>query len=152
MSESQVAPMASPWEPLGRHRPLGAMSASQREVTGPECAMRRVLQRFDGRLRAASRRLAAGDEDFAEDLLQEAHVALFELDASRYTADDDAFLCRKMVWRMWEVTRRERGRPDAARSGESTAARDSRPCERFGGTAGYDSGNSQPNRGVAEMS
>lgn len=117
MSESQVVPTVSPWEPLGRHRPLGALSASQREVTGPECAMRRVLMRYDGRLRAVSRRLAAGDEDFAEDLLQEAQVELFELDASRYTAKDDALLYRRMVWRMWEVTRRERGRVDAAFAG-----------------------------------
>ena len=53
-------------------------------------------------------KVSDGDPDWADDLVQEARVHLWELDPSRYTAADDAFVRASLWRRMIDCARAER--------------------------------------------
>ena len=95
--------MKSPPAPLSAPRPTRAppsaivLSPEQREVVPPGFALRAAYDRLWPMMRCIAMRLADNDADFAEDLLQEAFIHLWELDPSRFDDADQPYL-KKALW------------------------------------------------------
>lgn len=58
-------------------------------------------------VRSMARRIAQGDAQFEEDLVQEAQIELWEIDASRFDEEDQMYLKRALVTRMIKAAERE---------------------------------------------
>ena len=79
------------------------LSPEQQEVWPPGFALRATYERLWPMMRSIAMRLADKDADFAEDLLQEAFIHLWQLDPSRFDEEDQAYL-KKALWaRMLDV-------------------------------------------------
>ena len=59
-----------------------------------------AVAKFRRFIRYGAMVLAGGEVDVAEDLEQEAYIVLWELDPSRFDADDDGYLLRAVFKRM----------------------------------------------------
>ena len=54
-----------------------------------------------------------GDQDLRDDLVQEARICLWETDPTRFDLEDQEdlrYLCRIVIYRMWQVWKAEVGR------------------------------------------
>lgn len=74
-------------------------------------ALELAIARFERRLRYASRVVAAGDRDLAEDFYQAAIAELWEVDPARFDTDDDGYLWQVMMNRMLKSRRGNEGNP-----------------------------------------
>ena len=82
----------------------------QIEVCEPGRAYRLARERMGPMIRGISTTLADGDLQLKNDLLQEADIALWELDASRFHADNERYFRRAVSVRMRLFMRAERRR------------------------------------------
>ena len=85
-----------------------AASYYQRQVFAEGRAFGIAAARRMGFLRRVARIISRGDRQLAEDLLQEALIAMWELDPSRFDAEDERAFTRMLVDRMKQVRRREK--------------------------------------------
>lgn len=70
-----------------------------------------TIARLEKRLRHAARMVAEGDADLADDLYQRAITYLWELDPSRFDAEDEGYLWQSLVNRMIDGRRADEGNP-----------------------------------------
>jgi hypothetical protein len=76
-------------------------------VYGEGLAFAAAMARLEEYLRKIAFRIAAGDAEFADDLVQEARIELWEIDASRFDEADQMYLKRALVTRMIRSAERE---------------------------------------------
>ena len=94
-------------EPRRAVSPITA-SYHQRQVFAEGRAFGMAAARRIGFLRRVARMISRGDRQFADDLVQEALIAMWELDPSRFDASDERVFMRMLVDRMKQARRKER--------------------------------------------
>jgi DNA-directed RNA polymerase specialized sigma24 family protein len=104
----------TPQRPTRAPPPAVKASPAQLDIYLPGPALCAAHDRLWPLLRSIAMSLANDDEDFADDLTQEAFIKLWELDPSRFDEADQAYLKRALVTRMLDAVDRERreGRPE----------------------------------------
>ena len=100
-----------------------AASYYQRQVFAEGRAFGIAAARRMGFLRRVARIISRGDRQLAEDLLQEALIAMWELDPSRFDAEDEHAFLRMLVDRMKQVRRREKAATREDRREEKVSTR-----------------------------
>jgi len=88
-------------------RPESEASIVQHNVYGEGRMFAAAVARLTQYLRMIARRIADGDKHFEDDLVQEALVELWEIDASRFDESDQMYLKRSLVTRMIRTAERE---------------------------------------------
>lgn len=83
--------------------PAIILSAEQRERYVPGPALRAAYERLHPLMRRLALSLADHDEDFADDLLQEAWIRLWEMDPSRFGDADQAYVKQALFARMLDA-------------------------------------------------
>ena len=101
-----AAPVQAPPEELVSLREPD-VSPAQREVYDEVPAFVVAIKRLTPFLRRFAGRIADGDAQLTEDLVQEALIALWELDPSRFGEGDQLYLKRALVRRMINAAERE---------------------------------------------
>jgi DNA-directed RNA polymerase specialized sigma24 family protein len=85
-----------------------AVARRQRHIFAEGLGFSLAAERQMQFLRRAARVFAGGDPDLAEDMVQEALIELWDLDFSRFDADDDRELRKVLIGRMRFVKAREK--------------------------------------------
>lgn len=81
---------------------------SQFTIFGGARAWQDAVERLTPMIDKVARALAGADEQFREDLVQEGHIAIWDLDPSRFDAEGEHYLRRAVAVRMRLAARRER--------------------------------------------